>query len=79
MQLRDVIGQQEVKQRFVQSVKDGRVSHAQLIYGPEGSGGLPLALAFAQYLTCEQPADGDSCGKCPSLPQQAFDCFYSVQ
>ena len=66
MQLRDVIGQQEVKQRFVQSVKDGRVSHAQLIYGPEGSGGLPLALAFAQYLTCEQPADGDSCGKCPS-------------
>ena len=66
MQLKDVIGQQDVKQRFVQSVTEERVSHAQLIYGPEGSGGLPLALAFAQYLTCEQPADEDSCGRCSS-------------
>ncbi len=66
MQFVDVIGQQAVKKRFLQSVSEERVSHAQLIFGPEGSGGLPLALAFAQYLTCERPTESDSCGQCPS-------------
>jgi DNA polymerase-3 subunit delta' len=54
MLLKEVIGHDEVKKRFVNAVKEGRVSHALLISGMEGSGGLPLALAFAQYLTCER-------------------------
>lgn len=66
MQFAEVIGQQAVKKRFIQSVLEERVSHAQLIFGPEGSGGLPLALAFAQFLTCEKPTESDSCGICPS-------------
>ena len=71
MLFKDVIGQQAVKTRFIQSVTDGRVSHAQLIMGPEGSGGLPIALAFAQYLTCENPGLEDSCGVCPSCLKNA--------
>ena len=58
----DVIGQQLVKQRLLQSVKDERVSHALMFLGPEGSGNLALALAFATYLVCENRSDSDSCG-----------------
>ena len=51
MQFKDVIGQQEVKQRLVGSVDRGRISHAQLFTGDEGVGALPLAIAYAQYLS----------------------------
>src|SRR5690606_3235723 len=40
--------------------------HALLLLGKEGTGGLPLALAFAQYIFCEQKQEGDSCGLCAS-------------
>lgn len=70
MFFREVIGQQTVKDRLIQSVKDGRISHALLFFGPKGSGTLPLALAFAQYVNCEQPAESDSCGKCSSCVKQ---------
>lgn len=46
--------------------RENRVSHALLFLGPEGSGNLALAIAFAQYLNCEQPGPDDSCGKCSS-------------
>ena len=62
MRFADVIGQQLVKQRLLQSVKDERVSHALMFLGPEGSGNLAIALAFAQYLVCENRSDTDSCG-----------------
>ena len=48
----DVIGHEDLKQRLIQSVKESRVPHAQLFMGPEGSGKLPLALAYAQYINC---------------------------
>ena len=36
MFFRDVIGQEEIKQRLIQEVNEGRIPHAQLICGPEG-------------------------------------------
>jgi DNA polymerase-3 subunit delta' len=66
MQFKDVIGQQAVKEHLLASVRENRVAHTQLFLGPEGSGTLPLALAFAQYLNCTNKQDGDSCGTCPS-------------
>jgi DNA polymerase-3 subunit delta' len=62
----EVIGQEETKKKLLLSVKENRVSHTQLLVGPEGSGNLPLALAFAQYVNCENKQENDSCGKCPS-------------
>ena len=44
-------------------------SHAQLFVGAAGSGTLPLALAYTQYLHCTNRHDGDSCGECPSCRQ----------
>jgi len=66
MQFKDVIGQQAVKERLIATVKEKRVAHTQLFLGPEGAGALPVALAFAQYINCENKQDGDSCGVCPS-------------
>lgn len=65
MKFSGVIGHSDVKQRLIQSAKDKRVSHALLFAGPEGGGNLPMAIAFAQFLVCENPTDTDSCGKCP--------------
>lgn len=62
----DIIGQHELKHKLVQTVKEGRVSHAQLFLGPEGSGKLALAVAYAQYLNCKSPGEEDSCGLCSS-------------
>ena len=62
----DIIGQQEVKKRFIRSVTEQRIPHAQLLRGPEGIGKLALAIAYAQYICCENRSETDSCGVCPS-------------
>lgn len=54
MRFTDIIGQQEVKQQLAELVQHNRLSHALLFLGKEGSGALPLALAFAQYIVCEK-------------------------
>ena len=66
MQFKDVIGQSAIKQRLIQSVRENHVSHAQLFLGPAGSGKLPLALAYAQYILCPNRTETDSCGVCPT-------------
>jgi len=50
MLFKDVIGQQQVKQHLVEMVEQNRLSHALLFLGKEGSGALPMALAFSQYV-----------------------------
>ncbi|MBQ6770208.1 MAG: DNA polymerase III subunit delta [Bacteroidales bacterium] len=66
MQFKQVIGQTHLKQRLIASVKENHVSHAQLFLGPAGSGKLPLALAYAQYILCPNRTETDSCGACPT-------------
>ncbi len=50
MRFDEVIGQEEVKERLTQMVKEGRLPHAIMLCGPAGSGKLALAVAFACYL-----------------------------
>ena len=64
MLFKDIPGQQAVKKRLINSVNEARISHAQLFLGPEGSGSLALALAYAQYISCLEKLPDDSCGKC---------------
>ena len=66
MLFKEIIGQQAIKERLVRSVKEGRISHAQLFLGPQGSGNLALALAYAQYISCGNKQENDSCGQCLS-------------
>ena len=54
MQFSQVIGQQDLKAQLTHMIQQNRLSHALLFLGKEGSGGLPMAFAFAQYITCEK-------------------------
>ena len=66
MRFKDVIGQESAKERLIRDAKEGRIPHAQLFCGKEGVGKLALAIAYAQYLCCENPGEHDSCGVCPN-------------
>lgn len=66
MLFKDIIGQEEAKERLIKEAKEGKIAHARLFCGNEGVGKLPLAIAYAQYLSCEHPTDNDSCGVCPN-------------
>ncbi|MCL4281959.1 MAG: hypothetical protein KJZ58_06815 [Flavobacteriales bacterium] len=71
MQFNKIIGHAALKARLIGNMREGRVPHAQFFLGPRGSGVLPLALAYATYLFCEQPGEGDSCGECSSCRMMA--------
>lgn len=71
MQFAEIIGQDAVKQKLISTVREGRISHAQLFLGPAGNGKLALAIAYAQYINCSNRSENDSCGVCPSCRQFA--------
>jgi len=71
MHFKDIVGQDPVKQKLLESIAGERIPHAQLFVGPQGSGGLPLALAFAQRMVCSNPSTEDSCGVCPGCLKAA--------
>jgi len=62
----DIVGQKKLKDQLVQTVRENRISHARLFLGPEGSGSLPLAIAYAQYVNCTARGELEPCGKCLS-------------
>jgi DNA polymerase III subunit delta' len=66
MNFSQIPGQTEIKAKLIRSVHEERVSHAQLFAGPEGFGGMALALAYARYISCENRSGTDSCGTCKS-------------
>ena len=67
MSFAQVIGQSPVRDSLVEMVKSNRLGHALLFLGQEGSGALPMALAFSQYVVCSKVDKGDdACGVCPS-------------
>ena len=50
MLFNQIIGQEHIKNHLLASAKNGRIPHAQLFIGKEGSGTLPVAIAYAQFL-----------------------------
>lgn len=58
-----------MKHQLRLSVREGRIPHASLFYGPAGVGKLQLAVAYAQYMNCPHRTDEDSCGTCPTCLQ----------
>lgn len=66
MFFKDIIGQTEAKQRLIKEIQEGKIPHARLFCGGQGTGKLPLAIAYARYLSCEHPGETDACGNCPN-------------
>ncbi len=71
MQFKDVIGHDHIKQQFKEMIAADRMPHAQLFIGPQGCGKLALAIAFAQYVLCEQKTADDACGSCAACTKVA--------
>jgi DNA polymerase-3 subunit delta' len=71
MQFKDIIGQSAIVSRLRTSIDRGTLPHAVMLNGIEGTGGLAIAVATAQYLQCEDRHDGAPCGQCQSCRQYA--------
>jgi DNA polymerase III subunit delta' len=80
MQFSDIIGQQQVKHQLVDMVRHNRLSHALLFLAKEGNGSLSLAIALAQYMTCEKVNSNANTSSTGSLfaneiPQEHISAF----
>lgn len=62
----EIPGLNEIKSHLIKSVRTNHVAHALLFDGEAGTATLPMALAFANYINCQNPSDTDACGVCPS-------------
>ena len=62
MQFLDILGQEYIKNHLVKSALSGRIPHAQLFVGPEGSGTLAMAIAYAQFVLCNNKGDENNGG-----------------
>lgn len=64
MLFKDIPGQKVAKEGLISMWKNEHFPHAIMLSGNEGVGGLPMALATAQYIFCENKQETDSCGVC---------------
>jgi DNA polymerase-3 subunit delta' len=72
MKFENVIGQTNTKRILRGMVESGRMPHALLLLGASGAGALALALAYTQYVLCENKTEsGDSCGVCSACHKTA--------
>lgn len=84
MLFKDVMGLEHIKNHLVSTAESGRVAHAQLFVGREGTGTLPMAIAYAQYLLCNNKGgenDGENtvCNtKCNSLTHPDLHFVFPV-
>lgn len=62
MRFSDILGQDYNKNHLVKSAASGRIPHAQLFVGPEGCGTLPVAIAYAQFILCNNPGSENEGG-----------------
>lgn len=66
MRFSQIPANHSVKQKLIKSIETGRLAHAQLFTGDEGSASFALAWAYIQFLFCQNHTEQDSCGECSS-------------
>jgi DNA polymerase-3 subunit delta' len=63
MRFSEIPGLEDCKKLLIDAAKNNHAAHAQLFVGAGGALNLPMALAYATYLHCENSGD-DACGTC---------------
>ncbi|MFQ5446947.1 MAG: hypothetical protein ACE5FF_08435, partial [Saprospiraceae bacterium] len=71
MRFDTITGQHIVKEHLRKMADSGRIPHAIMLLGMPGSGDLPLAVGFAQYVLCENRKEGEACGHCSNCVKAA--------
>ncbi len=69
MQFKDIDAYDSLKNHFRSLKKTKKIHHNLLLEIQDGMPGIAMALAWTQYLNCEQATEEDSCGECPSCKQ----------
>ena len=64
MQFKNVVGNSEIKDVLIKEVRRSVVPHAQLFESKDDANTIPMALAYATYLLCQNRQQIDSCGTC---------------
>lgn len=64
MNFSSIPGLHEIKSTLIHAAKANHIAHAQLFAGKPGALNLPLTLAYATYLHCQNKSDNDACGSC---------------
>jgi DNA polymerase-3 subunit delta' len=66
MNFTSIPGLSEIKSTLIRAAQSNHIAHAQLFTGKQGSLNLPLALAYATYLHCQNKSSEGACGVCPA-------------
>ena len=61
-----MVGQKAIIETLRNQVVSKRIAHAYLFCGSRGTGKTSTAKILAKAINCEQPENGDPCGKCPN-------------
>ncbi|MCK9480967.1 MAG: hypothetical protein M0R38_04285 [Bacteroidia bacterium] len=81
MKFKELAIAQLIVDRLTNLGKINKIPHAILFSGHEGSGNLATAIAFSQYILCDNPTENDSCGECPNCKKVSEyihpDIFFS--
>lgn len=64
MKFNDIPGLAETKEHLISTVTNNKVAHAQMFAGQRGAPGLQMALAYVNFLLCENKTADGACGTC---------------
>jgi len=59
----EILGLTHLKKHLTGTADKGRIPHAQLFVGENGYGTLPMAIAYAQYILCQNSSSENHNGK----------------
>ncbi len=65
---KDIVGNEQIIEHLQNAISMGKVSHAYILNGPDLSGKMMIAEAFARALQCEEQGT-EGCGVCKSCRQ----------
>lgn len=77
-QLDDIVGHQFHVETLRQASMKNKFAHAYLFAGVHGSGKTTTARILANLLTCENPSNGTTCGKCLACKTVPFGMAQDV-
>ena len=60
----NILGQDYTINILKNEILNNKIAHAYIFNGPRGTGKTSTAKVFAKAINCENPVNGEACGKC---------------